>query len=207
MNLAVAPADRRRGIAGALLERVFAVTADDAQRGYTLEVRVSNVDAIRLYERHGFAAPRPAARLLHGQSRGRPDHVALLFASWRRGRAERRARLSHRLSTHRPDASGPWPIRRPARDNGPRRIRTASRSARASVASAESWDCCQKRLGTQHLGASRPLSWGGLSRGCRSINVPPPTSSSPISRCASVTAPRASQVRPGFRFAPRRRQR
>jgi [ribosomal protein S18]-alanine N-acetyltransferase len=55
MNVAVAPAFRRRGIASALLQRLFAVTADDAQRGYTLEVRVSNHDAIRLYERLGFA--------------------------------------------------------------------------------------------------------------------------------------------------------
>ncbi len=54
MNVAVAPEFRRRGVAGALLERLFAVTADEAQRGYTLEVRVSNVDAIRLYERLGF---------------------------------------------------------------------------------------------------------------------------------------------------------
>jgi len=54
MNVAVAAAYRRRGIASALLERLFAVTADDAQRGYTLEVRVSNTDAMRLYERLGF---------------------------------------------------------------------------------------------------------------------------------------------------------
>ena len=56
MNLAVALGFRRRGIAGALLERLFEVTADDAQRGYTLEVRVSNAEAIRLYERLGFEA-------------------------------------------------------------------------------------------------------------------------------------------------------
>jgi len=56
MNIAVAEAYRRRGIAGALLERLFAVTADEAQRGYTLEVRVSNTGAIRLYERLGFTA-------------------------------------------------------------------------------------------------------------------------------------------------------
>ena len=54
MNLAVALTYRRRGIATALLERLFAVTADDVLRGYTLEVRVSNADAIRLYERLGF---------------------------------------------------------------------------------------------------------------------------------------------------------
>ena len=54
MNVAVATGYRRRGVASALLERLFSVTADDAQRGYTLEVRVSNVDALRLYERLGF---------------------------------------------------------------------------------------------------------------------------------------------------------
>ena len=54
MNVAVADAFRRRGIATALLERLFQVTASDPQRGYTLEVRVSNADAIRLYERLGF---------------------------------------------------------------------------------------------------------------------------------------------------------
>ncbi len=54
MNLAVDPAWRRRGIASTLLERLFQVTRDDARRGYTLEVRVSNLAAIRLYERFGF---------------------------------------------------------------------------------------------------------------------------------------------------------
>jgi [ribosomal protein S18]-alanine N-acetyltransferase len=56
MNVAVAPAHRRQGIAAALLERLFEVTADDTSRGYTLEVRVSNAAAIRLYERLGFRA-------------------------------------------------------------------------------------------------------------------------------------------------------
>jgi [ribosomal protein S18]-alanine N-acetyltransferase len=54
MNVAVAPAHRRRGIASALLERLFELTAADGRRGYTLEVRVSNVGAIQLYERMGF---------------------------------------------------------------------------------------------------------------------------------------------------------
>jgi ribosomal-protein-alanine N-acetyltransferase len=54
MNVAVSPERRRHGIATALLERVFEVTAGDPRRGYTLEVRVSNADAIRLYERLGF---------------------------------------------------------------------------------------------------------------------------------------------------------
>jgi ribosomal-protein-alanine N-acetyltransferase len=54
MNVAVSDGFRRRGVATALLERLFEVTATDARRGYTLEVRVSNDDAIRLYERLGF---------------------------------------------------------------------------------------------------------------------------------------------------------
>jgi [ribosomal protein S18]-alanine N-acetyltransferase len=56
MNVAVAPDFRRRGIATTLLERLFEVTEADPRRGYTLEVRVSNVEAIRLYERLGFEA-------------------------------------------------------------------------------------------------------------------------------------------------------
>jgi ribosomal-protein-alanine N-acetyltransferase len=56
MNVAVYPAYRRRGIARELLERVFEITSADPRRGYTLEVRVSNADAIRLYERMGFEA-------------------------------------------------------------------------------------------------------------------------------------------------------
>jgi [ribosomal protein S18]-alanine N-acetyltransferase len=56
MNVAVAHAYRRRGIAVALLERLFEVTGTDPRRGYTLEVRVSNTGAIALYERLGFEA-------------------------------------------------------------------------------------------------------------------------------------------------------
>ncbi|HET8894482.1 MAG TPA: ribosomal protein S18-alanine N-acetyltransferase [Gaiellaceae bacterium] len=54
MNIAVDPEQRGRGIATMLLERLFELTADDARRGYTLEVRVSNETAISLYERLGF---------------------------------------------------------------------------------------------------------------------------------------------------------
>ena len=54
MNVAVADAFRRRGIASALLARLFEVTESDSRRGYTLEVRVSNTGAIQLYERLGF---------------------------------------------------------------------------------------------------------------------------------------------------------
>ena len=56
MNVAVAPPDRRHGIASILLDRLFELTREDDRRGYTLEVRVSNTGAIALYERHGFEA-------------------------------------------------------------------------------------------------------------------------------------------------------
>ncbi len=54
MNIAVDPDHRGRGIATMVLERLFELTADDARRGYTLEVRISNSTAISLYERLGF---------------------------------------------------------------------------------------------------------------------------------------------------------
>jgi ribosomal-protein-alanine N-acetyltransferase len=54
MNVAVDPDYHRRGIATALLNRLFDLTAGDERRGYTLEVRVSNEAAIVLYERLGF---------------------------------------------------------------------------------------------------------------------------------------------------------
>ena len=54
MNVAVDPDRHRRGIATRLLERLFELTDDEEGRGYTLEVRVSNKGAIKLYERLGF---------------------------------------------------------------------------------------------------------------------------------------------------------
>jgi [ribosomal protein S18]-alanine N-acetyltransferase len=54
MNVAVDPDWQRHGIATRLLERLFELTRDDQRRGYTLEVRVSNADAISLYENLGF---------------------------------------------------------------------------------------------------------------------------------------------------------
>jgi ribosomal-protein-alanine N-acetyltransferase len=54
MNVAVSPDHRREGLAIGLLKRLFELTANDGRRGYTLEVRVSNEGAIKLYERLGF---------------------------------------------------------------------------------------------------------------------------------------------------------
>ncbi|HWE12887.1 MAG TPA: ribosomal protein S18-alanine N-acetyltransferase [Solirubrobacteraceae bacterium] len=59
MNIAVDPAQRRRGIAWGLLARMIKTAGTGAE--YTLEVRTSNVAAIALYERFGFrsAGTRP----------------------------------------------------------------------------------------------------------------------------------------------------
>ena len=54
MNVAVAPDHRRAGSRGRCSTGSSTITARDERRGYTLEVRVSNEGAIRLYERLGF---------------------------------------------------------------------------------------------------------------------------------------------------------
>ena len=55
MNVAVDDRLRRQGIAEALMDRLFEI-ADAPGEQYTLEVRTSNVSAIRLYEKRGFRA-------------------------------------------------------------------------------------------------------------------------------------------------------
>ena len=50
----VAPEYRRRGLAEELLRELFALGEGLGVEAYTLEVRVSNAPAIRLYEKMGF---------------------------------------------------------------------------------------------------------------------------------------------------------
>jgi ribosomal-protein-alanine N-acetyltransferase len=59
MNVAVDEPLRRRGVASALVEEMFARAGREER--YTLEVRISNIGAIAMYERLGF---RPAGRRL-----------------------------------------------------------------------------------------------------------------------------------------------
>lgn len=54
LNVCVRPDQRGRGLGERLVRELFARTEARAERGYTLEVRVSNATAIRLYERLGF---------------------------------------------------------------------------------------------------------------------------------------------------------
>jgi ribosomal-protein-alanine N-acetyltransferase len=55
MNVAIDPADRRQGLATALLQELLDRVADERAQ-YTLEVRQSNEGAIELYRRFGFRA-------------------------------------------------------------------------------------------------------------------------------------------------------
>ena len=54
MNVAVHPDFRRRGIAEALVNELVARLKSRESRSLTLEVRVSNLSAITLYEKLGF---------------------------------------------------------------------------------------------------------------------------------------------------------
>jgi [ribosomal protein S18]-alanine N-acetyltransferase len=54
LNFAVAPERRRAGAGGALLDAALGWGAAFATEKAFLEVRVSNLAAIRFYERHGF---------------------------------------------------------------------------------------------------------------------------------------------------------
>ncbi len=53
-NIAVKENARRQGVAGQLLKEVRKLAAERGISALTLEVRVSNEAAIRLYEKHGF---------------------------------------------------------------------------------------------------------------------------------------------------------
>jgi ribosomal-protein-alanine N-acetyltransferase len=63
MNVAVEAEHRRRGIAGELLDRLFDEAGSAAR--FTLEVRVSNLPAIAMYERRGFRSAGRRRRYYH----------------------------------------------------------------------------------------------------------------------------------------------
>ena len=87
MNVAVEPDRRRQGIALELFERLFEVTGTDGRRGYTLEVRISNQAAIKLYERLGFQS--------RGVRRGYyTDNREDALIMWREPVAQQRERAS-----------------------------------------------------------------------------------------------------------------
>ena len=54
LNLCVRESQRGRGLGGRMLDELFVRADRRAHLGFTLEVRVSNATAIRLYRRKGF---------------------------------------------------------------------------------------------------------------------------------------------------------
>lgn len=54
LNVAVHPSERRRGLGRAMMGRLLQVCESESLQYITLEVRVSNEAAIRLYQAHGF---------------------------------------------------------------------------------------------------------------------------------------------------------
>jgi ribosomal-protein-alanine N-acetyltransferase len=64
MNVAVDGQYRRLGVATALIDRLFSETDDRGER-YTLEVRVSNAEAIKMYESFGFRSAGIRRRYYH----------------------------------------------------------------------------------------------------------------------------------------------
>ncbi len=73
-DLAVAPGHRRSGHARRLLDDLERESRQRGARTIWLEVRASNVAAIRLYERHGF---RPAGIRKNYYTRDREDAVVM----------------------------------------------------------------------------------------------------------------------------------
>ena len=64
MNVAIDGKYRRRGVASTLIEHLFSVTDRGGER-YTLEVRVSNSEAISMYESFGFRSAGIRRRYYH----------------------------------------------------------------------------------------------------------------------------------------------
>ncbi len=53
-NIAVAPQYRRMGVGDAIVGKIMQTAEEKEMLGVTLEVRVSNIAAKNLYEKHGF---------------------------------------------------------------------------------------------------------------------------------------------------------
>ena len=63
MNIAIDADYRRKGVATAMMERLLAETGEGER--YTLEVRVSNAEAIAMYESFGFRSAGVRRRYYH----------------------------------------------------------------------------------------------------------------------------------------------
>ena len=73
-NVAVDPANRRRGVADALVDDAVRRAREKNLAFLTLEVRASNEPAIRLYEKHGFV---PVGRRRNYYENPREDAILM----------------------------------------------------------------------------------------------------------------------------------
>lgn len=73
-NVAVAPEQRRKGIAGALLEELMRRAQSLSLAFVSLEVRAGNAPAIALYEKYGF---RPVGRRKNYYALPREDAIIM----------------------------------------------------------------------------------------------------------------------------------
>jgi len=76
LNVATAPACRRRGVAAALMRHVFARAREQGLESAFLEVRIGNIGAISLYRKFGFT-------VVSRRSRYYADGEDALLMQWR----------------------------------------------------------------------------------------------------------------------------
>lgn len=103
-TLAVAPPYRRRGVGELLLLTMIEEAQRRAASAVTLEVRVSNLPAQRLYEKYGFTIQ--GRRVRYYSDNGEDAYIMttppLRSASYRETLAALKARLYERLSAEKP---------------------------------------------------------------------------------------------------------
>ena len=114
MNVAVDLDDRRLGVATRLIEHLLEEAGEDER--YTLEVRVSNAEAIRMYESFGFRSAGVRRRYYHDNNE---DALIMWRTSGRATASRLRGRDSSaaasRCSRSRPPATTPAPRSSPRR--------------------------------------------------------------------------------------------
>jgi ribosomal-protein-alanine N-acetyltransferase len=78
-NIAVAPDSQRRGLGQGLLQEVLTLLRQEGARRCLLEVRASNVAAIALYEKRGFAVDG-TRKAYYKTATGREDGLLMSLA-------------------------------------------------------------------------------------------------------------------------------
>ena len=85
LNLCVAPPAQGAGAGLALLREAVRITRHEGLMGLLLEVRPSNLRAIRLYERFGFASIGRRKNYYPARHRSREDAIVMRFSFAKEG--------------------------------------------------------------------------------------------------------------------------